>query len=194
MTSSSPLPASTDAALIARLRAGDVDAFEHIFRLYAKVLFDIAVRYVPVRDIAQDLVQDVFCRMWEQRIELHIRGTLRVYLYAAIRHAALDYLKHERVKQRVADTSPAVGEYPGMSEPSPLPDQQVLDHERHQLIETAINALPERQRMVFLLRWQHQLSYAETGSIMGLSQKGVESARARAFESLRAKLRGVFED
>ena len=194
MTSSSLPDSSSDAALVARMRAGDEPAFAALFGRYAKVLFDVAMRYVATRDVAQDLVQDVFCRLWEQRGDLHVRETLRVYLYASIRHAALDYLKHARIEQRVADSAPAADEYPGMSRPSALPDRQLLDEERHRLIEAAVEALPERQRMVFLLRWQHQLSYAEIGAIMGLSQKGVESARARALESLREKLRGVLDD
>jgi len=182
-----------DVELVARIRAGDVVAFEYVFRRYVPLLCEIAYRYVAVRDIAQELVQDVFLRIWENRGELAIQESLRVYLYAAVRHRAVNHLKHERVERRVVDTAPAAGEHPGMGGASISAEEELLNAERRQLIEMAIEDLPERQRMVFRLRWEHHLSYAEIGSIMGLSQKGVESARARAIQSLQKKLQGVLD-
>jgi len=189
MTSSSH--DTDDATWVARLRAGDEQAFAHVFFAYAGLMCDVAMHYVHTRDIAQELVQDVFCRIWERRDALVVREGLRVYLFAAVRNRALNHLKHERVERRVAEEMPAASELPGMGTAPVSPDAGVIDTEQRQLIEAAIDALPERQRMVFRFRWQHNLSYDEIGTIMGLSKKGVESARARALESLQQKLRRV---
>ncbi|HXC25350.1 MAG TPA: RNA polymerase sigma-70 factor [Gemmatimonadaceae bacterium] len=180
-----------DATLVARIRAGDASAFETIFTAYVETMCEIAVHYVGVREVAQDLVQDVFFHIWQHRADLVIRESLRVYLYAAVRHRALNVLKHQRIEQRAAQIMPEDEAVAGMGTAPPTADRQLLDDERHQLIQAAIDALPPRQRMVFRLRWEQHLSYEEIGAIMGLSKKGVESARARAIDSLQKKLRGV---
>lgn len=183
--------ANLETGWVAGVRSGDPRAFEHIFVAYADSMCRVAHYYVHDREIAQELVQDVFCKVWERRHELSVREGLRAYLFGAVRNHALNYLKHARIERRTAERAPAVGEHPGIADGPASPETDVLERERRQLINDAIDALPERQRMVFRFRWQHNLSYDEIGAIMGLSKKGVESARARALESLQQKLRRV---
>jgi RNA polymerase sigma-70 factor (ECF subfamily) len=182
-----------DADIVTRIQAGSAEAFQAVFLEYAQVLADIAFAYVKRRSVAQELVQDVFCRLWEQRATLAIRVSLRVYLYAAVRHRALDHLKHQRVTTQASEAVYLPGEHPGMGAPLPRADELLIEQERLQLLYAAVEALPERQREVFRLRWEHHLSYAEIAEVTGLSLKGVESARARAIESLQRKLRGVWD-
>jgi len=182
-----------EAALVVRMWHGDERAFHQLFVRYAGSLCEVAVSYVHVRDVAQELVQDVFCRVWEQRNRLAIPDNVRAYLYATIRHRALDYLRHQRVVQQVTDAPFEPGEYPGLGEQAPSVDDRIVDQERHELLLRAIAELPERQRRVFELRWYHHLSYAEIAAVLEISVKGVESLRARAIESLQKKLRGVLE-
>ena len=88
-----PLPLSPlELDWVARIRAGDGAAFEAMFRQYYEPLLRFALTYLPVRESAEDLVQDVFYRIWEHRERWAVRTTLAAYLYAAVRHRALDSL------------------------------------------------------------------------------------------------------
>ena len=83
----------------ARIRAGDTAAFERAFRTYHPALCKFACRYVHSRDVAQELVHDVFATLWEERARLRV-GKLKSYLYAAVRNSAISHLRHERVERR----------------------------------------------------------------------------------------------
>jgi RNA polymerase sigma-70 factor (ECF subfamily) len=181
----------TDRELADRVWGGDERAFRVLFERYVRVLCEVAVSYVKLREVAQELVQDVFCRVWEQRDQMVPPDNVRAYLYAATRHRALDHLRHQRVVDQVSDAPFAPGEHPGIGEPVAGADEQLLARERRELLLRAIAELPERQRRVFELRWYHHLSYAEIGAVLDISAKGVESLRARAIEALQKKLRGV---
>jgi RNA polymerase sigma-70 factor (ECF subfamily) len=184
---------SEETDLVVRMWQGDEQAFHRLFVRYARPLCDVAFSYVHIRDVAQELVQDVFCRVWEQRERLAMPDNVRAYLYATIRHRALDYIRHQRVVRHVTEMPFEEGEYPGLGEQSAGVDERLVDQERYDLLLRAIAELPERQRRVFELRWYHHLSYAEIADVLGITVKGVESLRARAIEALQKKLRGVLE-
>jgi len=176
--------------LFARISRGDVSAFEGLFNRYSRALCGFAYSYVRRRDIAQEIVQDVFCRVWTQREALTVRTSMRVYLYAAVRNRALDYLVRRRLEQSVEHRSDTQAYHSSIS--GPVVDEQMVEDERRALLVAAIAELPERQRAVFELRWQHHLPYAEIARVLGMTVKGVESARARAIESLQHRLQGVW--
>src|SRR5213076_3639541 len=83
----------------ARIRAGDAAAFERAFRTYHPALCKFACRYVHSPEIAQELVHDVFARLWEERARLSV-GRLKSYLYTAVRNLAVSLLRHQLVERR----------------------------------------------------------------------------------------------
>lgn len=167
---------------------GDEATFHAVFVAHFQGLCDAAYLYVRSRDMAQDIVQDVFCRMWEQRATLVIRRSILAYLHTAVRHQAFDTLRHRRTVQRVEEAE-FDDEYPGLGMPSAWPDHAVLAAEQWTILEVAIAALPERQRLVWRLRCQDELAYTEIAAYMKSSVKGVEALRRRAVLSLQHSLR-----
>src|SRR5256886_416983 len=97
----------------ARIRAGDAAAFERAFRTYHPALCKFAFRYVHSRDVAQELVHDVFATLWEERGRLSV-DRLKSYLYAAVRNLAISHLRHELVERRWRGRAP-----PGAAPPAP---------------------------------------------------------------------------
>src|SRR2546421_8073921 len=89
-----------------RIRTGDAAAFERAFRAYLPALCKFACRYVHSREVAQELVHDVFATLWEERARLSV-GKLKSYLYAAVRNSAISHLRHERVERRWREQAPA---------------------------------------------------------------------------------------
>jgi RNA polymerase sigma-70 factor, ECF subfamily len=171
-----------DAELAAQVRAGDEGAFETIFRRHVTHLCTLAYRYVESRDLAAELVQDVFLRLWRNRAEWDLQESIKGYLYRATRNRALDYLKHENVERRWAEDS-ARARLVDADAHDPTSD--VVDD-----LARALTFLPERRRQVFLLRWRHDLSYAEIAELMGTTPKTVENQMTRALRTLREHLSG----
>jgi RNA polymerase sigma-70 factor (ECF subfamily) len=182
------------ASFLQRLQQGEESAFEELFVLHFRPLCTMAYAYLRSRDLAQDVVQEVLCRLWEQRATLIIRQSVHAYLGVAVRHQSLSVLRHQRVTRRVEDM-PHGDEYPGLgASTGASADHAVLADEARQLVDRAVAALPERQRAVFALRWREERSYAEIASMLGVSVKGAESIRRRAIETLQKTLRGAQAD
>jgi RNA polymerase sigma-70 factor (ECF subfamily) len=170
------------------VHADDVRDFATLFREHYAPLCRFADHYLRDDGAAEDLVQDLFAALWTDRALREVRGSVRAYLFAAVRNRALKVRNHglvERVWQR-PQAAPEVREL----HPSPAqPDDLLAGVERDQGLADAIEALPDRCRLVMQLRWREQLSYAEIASILGISVKGVEIHLSRGLQALRHRLR-----
>jgi RNA polymerase sigma-19 factor, ECF subfamily len=176
---------STDLAR--RIRGGDTAAFEELFRAHYEGLCRFAYRYLNDTSLAEDLVQELFTDLWADHGHLELRGSVRAYLYAAVRNRALNHRKHQLVECDW-ERNEAMSNVRELHRP-PVPVDEPLDiAERDATVNAAIQALPERCRLVMQLRWREQLSYAEIAAVMGISIKGVEIQLSRGLQSLRHRL------
>lgn len=173
-----------DREWIAQVRAGDPRAFEHLFRAYHPSLCEFAYRYVRVREVAEELVHDVFARLWEAHDALDLRDSLKAYLYTALRNHAISYIRHTLVERRWTEQAP---------EPdAPCEAERRLETaELAAAVERVLARLPERCRLALTLRWQRQMSYAEVAEAMGISVKTVEIYVGRGFAALRENYRAL---
>ena len=164
----------------ARIRAGDTAAFERAFRTYHPALCKFACRYVHSRDVAQELVHDVFATLWEERARLRV-GKLKSYLYAAVRNSAISHLRHERVERRWREQAPTTA--------APLDENEgerrLETAELEAAVERVLDLVPDRCRLALTLRWQRQMSYAQVAAAMGISVKTVEIYVGRGLAALR---------
>jgi RNA polymerase sigma-70 factor (ECF subfamily) len=171
------------------MRDGDPQAFEQIFRAYYGKLCSFALRYVRTRENAEDVVHDVLFAIWRERATYEIRGTLRSYLYTAVRNRALDHLKREGVELRWREEAELTME----AFPAPggtAADEELVAAELSAIVQEAIDALPPRYRQAYVLRRQHGLSYAEIASIMNITVKTVEVQIGQALKRIRERVRG----
>lgn len=171
-----------------RIRAGDEAAFEELFSAYYPALCGFAQSYVRAPDVAEELVQDVFLRIWEGHAHWNPTNGIRAYLFAACRNRALDHRKHERIVARTAKEARGAGRAPGLGQPALSPDNEMQAAELQEALRRAVHELPERRRAVVILRWQHGLTHAEIARVLGISVKGVETQFGRAIASLRDRL------
>ena len=177
-----------DAALLARVGAGDPAAFEALFHAYYDALCRLVDRYVQSAETAEEVVQGLFLRLWEQRETWAVRDTVRVYLYSAARRRALDHLKHERVTQRFREAAVADPSLLGDDASPPSVVDRLETADRVRWVREAIDALPDRYRAVLVLRTQHQLTVPAIARILGIPIKTAETRAARALNLLRAAL------
>ena len=180
-------PWANDDELIARIRAGDEQAFDALVRQYYNGLCIFAARITKSDAVAEELVQDVLLRIWQQHAEWTVSGNLGAYLYVGARNAALNYARREQLLHRWQQRASMGEEVAGMGR-LPEADEEVRTAELADAIARAIEELPPRCRQVFVLRRQHHLSCIEVARVMEIAPKTVEIQMGIALKTLRKKL------
>ncbi len=171
-----------ERATVERVRAGDADAFRGIFLAYSEPLCAFVAGYLGSQDAAEEVVQGLFCRVWERRGSWEPAAGVRAYLFGAARNLALNVRRDGRkwsLDATCAPTLVAAGST----------DDLVYTSEMARALHAAIAALPPRCREVFRLHRDGGLSYAEVSAVMGISAKTVGVQMGRAMAVLRAALK-----
>jgi len=172
----------TDRDLLDRLREGDHDAFDAIFRAHYPPLVALAERMLRQRAIAEEIVQDVMLELWKRRATLSFDVSLRAYLFQATRNRVLNHFRHEKV-ERVGQSFAAVE-----TQVEPRPHALLTEEEIDVALREAVTTLPDRCREVFELSRVQGLRYAEIAAVMGISVKTVEAQMGKALRMLRERL------
>ena len=166
------------------LKAGNLTAFEMLFRTYYQPLCNYAFTFVQDRDEAEEIVQSTFLNIWEKRENLSIHTGVKPYLYAMVRNACLNVLKHEKIKQQHATMEMAIAERSIESVAS-----TVIASELEAKIHDAMDHLPEQCRLIFKLSRFEDLKYAEIAEQLNISIKTVENQMGKALRIMRDQLR-----
>ena len=174
----------SDEELFLRLQQDEEQAFVLVFNQYHVELFRFALKYVRLPSLAEDIVQDVLLYLWERRQELAITTSLKAYLYAAVKHRSLYYLKSQYAKQVYESDLPEHLPTPTQAD-TPLQVQQLTE-----AIQRAIEGLPERCRVIYTLSRNAELTYQEIADQLELSVKTVETQMGIALRKLRIQLQG----
>lgn len=172
-----------DHRLAERIQDGDRQAFEELFFSYGDQLCAFAAEHVDANR-AEDIVQEVFCDLWRRREEWEPRGTIKAYLYRAVRNTSLDHLDHQEVKRKWEEEEKRrdrASEHTG-------PADALHFSEFERAMESAVDELPERRRLVYRMARQHDMTYAEIASALDIAKKTVENHMGRALKSLRKQL------
>jgi RNA polymerase sigma-70 factor (ECF subfamily) len=181
-------PILPESALLARIRAGDAAAFQSLFDEHYRALCVFASGYTGSHAAAEEVVQDVFLRIWQRRERWQVSGPVAAYLYTAVRNHALNEVRRQRVRDRWRTGARRDSPDARTGPMAPSADQDVQTAELARVVQRAIDELPPRCREVFLLRRQHELSYAEIAQILGIAPKTVEIHIGVALKALRKKL------
>lgn len=165
------------------IQAGDESAFEALFRTYADRLCAFVDQHVRAPEVAEEIVQDLFFEIWRRHQQWRPTTNVRAYLYKSARNRALDYLDHQRVVDEWKRQA-------GLDETatSHTPEENVRQKELHRAVREAIDQLPERQRLIFILNRRHGMTYAEVAEMLDISIHTVETQMSRAFKKLRKLL------
>ena len=181
-----------DAALDARLtqlRQTDAAAFiERLFKTFYAPLGGLVYRVVPDRAAVEDIVQDVFLRVWQGMATLPAIDSHRAYLTRMALNAALRY--QQRAQRQVAlDNAP-----PTAAPQAPDALAELHATETAAAVAAALNQLPPQCRLVFELSRYEELSYLQIAESLDISPKTVENQMGKALRIMRRELAGVLKN
>ncbi|MBS1597567.1 MAG: RNA polymerase sigma-70 factor [Bacteroidetes bacterium] len=164
---------------------GNEKVFEEIFKTHFKNLHAYACTILNDASDAEEMVQQVFYKVWEKKIKLDIHTSVKAYLYRSVHNECMNYIKHQKVKT-------VHRQYSAMQEEQTIekndPARQLTGNELEKKISAALNDLPEQCRTVFQLSRFESLKYHEIAFQLGISVKTVEAQMGKALKRLRLSL------
>ena len=185
-----------DVALVERVRAGDVTAYDTLVRKYERQLFRIAQHITQNREDAEDVMQDAFLKAYEKLDQFQGNSKFYTWLVRIAVNESLMRLRKRRTGKLVSmdeDVQTDEGSVPrDFADWAPNPEQNYTQAELAEILRKTIQGLPQGFRVVFALRDVEGLSTEETAETLGLSVPAVKSRLLRARLQLRERLTRYF--
>lgn len=177
------LDSYSDKQLLHMLRDGDRKAFESIYKRYWPQLFDAAYKRIKSREIAEEIIQELFTYLWCKRKEIEIVHSFSTYMNVALKYKVFNYVRKEINKNKYIDSVKQIQTF------NYAVDESVLYNELNAVIEKEINNLPERCKQVFQLSRNENLTLKEIALKLDISISTVEKQVSKALKILRNNLK-----
>lgn len=178
------MPVTDEKLLLENLQQGDKKSFSLVFSKYYKDLVHFAFTFTKNSESAEEIVQEVFVRFWENRHFIHISASLKSYLLKATQNRSLDWLKHQKIKEQYKEVASYIAL---LSENNT--DHYLLFSELQANLDKALSALPEEVAEAFRLNRFAGLKYNEIAVKQSVSVRTVEVRISRALQQLREALK-----
>ncbi len=182
-----------DSILLNAFVQGDANAFEILLGRHRRALFNFLLRSVRDADRAEDLLQEVFLRVIQNASDFQGQAKFTTWLYTIARNLCVDHARKMSHRRHASlDAAPAGRDSGAMHEriarSDPPPDRQAVAPALRDRIAHAVEALPEEQREVFLMRQLQGLSFADIAAVVGVSENTIKSRMRYALERLQESL------
>lgn len=160
---------------------GSEEAFANLFRQFYPGLLRYASALLPYpSDEAADIVSEVFITLWNNRREIKIQGSVSSYIYIAVKNRVYDFIKKKRLEfKEIDDTGLNLQEMTGLE-----PDQLMMYKELNDRIMYLIGKLPEKNRLIFQMNRDENLTYNEIADILDISINTVKTQMYRSLKFL----------
>ena len=189
-----------DVRLMLRVAEGDALAFEELMRGYQSRVVGVLAHLVGRRDMAEDLAQDVFLRVYRARERYVPASKFSTWLFTITNNVALNALRGLSRRKEVNLTSKRTDESgsnpieaAALAASGLMPTRQLDKSEMSEVVRLAVESLNERQRMAVLLAKFEHMSYAEIGEVMEMTPQAIKSLLSRARTNLRTILEPYLE-
>jgi len=172
-----------------KIASGDQKAFRELFMAYCARLTQFAFSIVKSRDAAREIIDEVFIKLWRNKINIENIRNLKVYLYTAAKNTALNYLSvnaRNNITQSFDLLSVQLID-------DQSPERKMINSEILNKINAAIDNLPPRCKMVFKLVREDGLSYKEVGEILNISPKTVDAQMVIAVKQVSEKVKSELD-
>jgi len=163
----------------------DTQDFEGLFKTHYVELCTFAQVILKDPFAAEDIVQEVFIKLWAKRKELEFSASIKTYLFTATKNSCLNHLNKYKRRSELLNIYLA-----GIEQYAENVDAHICYQDLQQKMTEVINTLPPRCREVFVLSRSHAKSYKEIGEQLDISVKTVEQQISKALKQLRISLKG----
>lgn len=174
----------TDLFILKKIKEGDIKAFEQLFRAYHAPLCLYAISITGRKEVAEEIIQELFYTLWKEKERLNILRSIKSYLYGAVRNQSLQYCEYNLVRERYnekvlsrAKDSPAV-----------TPHEELEYSELKGIIDRTLARLPDRRRQIFAMHRMEGLKYKEIADRLSLSVKTIEAEMTKTYQLLRKEI------
>lgn len=168
--------------IITGLKNKDKTVFDFVFSYYYSGLCAYARRWVNDSDVAEDLVQDFFVKLWANSSSIEITSSLKSYFFASLKNRAINHLKHIKIKEKY-------GAQPMNGSTEEYSNWEFTEPELTELIEKGMQTLPPRCREIFILSRFEGKDNGQIAEILGISKRTVELQISNALKILRVELK-----
>ena len=172
-----------EAEIVRRIRQGDIKEFETLFRSSYAVLVRYAQNILKDHDTAEEIVQEFFFRLWQDKEKLRIESSLNGYLYRSVHNRCLHYIEHQKVVER--HSADVVSTMTELGEPV---TETIYYNELQARINKVLSRLPEKCSTIFSMNRFEGLKYSEIADKLSVSVKTVEANMGRALKEFRKAL------
>lgn len=173
-----------DDQLIASLKAGDRQAFNVLYWKYAKEVGKIALKYFKSKDLSEEIVQEVFIRVWENRASLNENASFRNYLYTITKNLVLNKVrKFFNERKYLSYLGRQMNLFHNKTE------DVVIYSDLEKFSARLINSLPPQRKRIFKMSREEKMSNQEIANLLGLSKRTVENHIARAIKYMKTYLK-----
>lgn len=172
-----------DDELFSLIEKGDEGAFTRVYEKYHKLLYVVAYRHLMNREMAEDVVQHVFVRLWEFRSTLSVSVNLKNFLFTMTKNRVLDQIRNEHIA--------LTKNYELLQRDSDYEDDLVEKLEKKELLSLfyrAIDLLPAQKRDICLMKVRDELSNKDIAGKLGLSVNTIKTHYSEALKLLRLNL------
>ncbi|NJN25164.1 MAG: RNA polymerase sigma-70 factor [Cyclobacteriaceae bacterium] len=170
-------------------RYDDQAAFRQFYMHYYAKLFRFSLYYVRHEVIAEEVIADVFVKIWNNRIRMLEIDNLDIYLFTSVKNQSLSYLKRKNMllaKLEKYDSIALINRY--------NPERELIGNELIEKVNQAINLLPPKCQVIFKLSRDEGFKYDEIADILGLSKSTVKNQMTSALAKIKDELSSYFED
>jgi RNA polymerase sigma-70 factor (family 1) len=173
-----------------RAAAGDEEAFKKIYYLFYKKLYLFSLALVKTKEAAEEITEDVFIKIWQQKDHMLAIQNLRVYLYVATKNTSLNYLS-KKAKDNL--TEPFDNINIDLFRSTLTPEELMITAEMYRKIQQQVEALPLRCKMIFKLIREDGLKYKEVSDILNISVNTIDVQMAIAVKKIATALKPEFD-
>lgn len=173
-----------DVHYFSRLKAGEEKAFDYFFNQYYSGLCVFANRFLKSSHHSEEVVQEIFLKLWRDRRMIDINSSVKSYLFTAVKNLCIDALKHRKVSHEYIER--ITNSIPGSKNET---WETFVESELYELLEKAVEKLPQECRKIFRdSRFKH-IPNREIASSSGLSIKTIENQLTKAIKFIKTELK-----
>lgn len=180
----------SDRSAVARVVAGDGNAFQSLVERHSKYVFHVAYRLTGSSQDAEDVVQETFLKAYRQLSRFEARADFRTWLHRITVNCSIDYIRARRSREIAHDLTDLDGGVPSQTPlpAAPLPDRLALSAEINERVREALDGLTRMERAAFMLRHVEGRPIREVAAALGLRTEAAKNSIFRAVRKMRAAL------